>query len=139
MAKKASLLIPLAVVAAGALFFYPRKAKAAEKEEEPEVGPLGSLPIVWEDGGWNLSGGFEDALDAKLAAMYPDGPTPYDSLEISWAVLGDEVPAYLGYPSAPRAPDGSDWQADVPGAPNHFEGEESVLGLIHHVAKQVSF
>lgn len=139
MAKKAPLLLPLVAVA-GILFFYTRKAKAAEKEEGPEVGPLGSLPIIWEDGGWTLAGGFEDALNAKLAEMYPDGPTlPYDPLAISWAVLGDEVPVDLGYPSAPRSPDGSDWQADVPGAPNYFEGEESVLGLLFQVADQVSF
>lgn len=132
--KKASPIIPLAaVIAVGAgVFFLSRKSQAKD--------PLGPLPIVWDDGSWDLADGFKKALNAKLGVLYPNGPAlPYDPLAISYAVLADEVPAELGYPSAPRAPDDTNWQADVPGTVSYFDGPESVLGLIHHVAEMVSF
>ena len=108
---------------------------------EPPV-PPDEVPIIrWvAEEWWIPEHWFEDYATPRVQEIvrlpHQEG-VPIDPVEVAHELLKDQTSGFSLPPSGRPPGDDDMWQVDVPNAPNYYNGPESVLGLLYHVAEYV--
>lgn len=126
----------------------PKKSSSKKKLNQAPPTPPKEEPIVrWEAEEWFLPEGWledyatprmrEYVFEAFQASDRQPVPAPeIDALDIALYLLDGQTSAFQLPPSA-HPPEGEMWQTDVSNAVNYYDGPESVLGLLYHIAEYV--
>ena len=142
-------LLPLILLGTGAALAFGGKKKRRRSKKpalpsamEPPTLPQEAPTIRWvAEEWWIPESWFEGYATPRLQEIvmprHVEG-IEMDPLDVTLELLQGQT-AGFDLPSSGRAP-GEDemWQVDVPNAANFYDGPESVLGLLYHVADYVN-
>lgn len=129
----------LVFVGAGAKKRRPKdgpKPLPPEPPKPPEEEPI----IRWEAEEWFMPEGWLEVYGTPRMREYVfprhEAGEEIDALDVTLYLLDGQINGFP-LPAAAHPPEGEMWQADVPTTVNYYNGPESVLGLLYHVAEYV--